>query len=85
MLVKLVQTNCVIEFCKVASRDTKFTYMDKYKKVLYRSLYLKGNYNLVFIEKRKKLEFCTESRKMLHISSLGGSVKVGVKQKANLK
>ena len=32
MLVKLVQTNCVIEFCKVASRDTKFTYMDKYKK-----------------------------------------------------
>ena len=46
--MKLLQTNCVIEFCKVALRDTKFTYMGE---VLYRSLYLQGNNNPVFIEK----------------------------------
>ena len=33
----------------------------------------------------KKLEFCAEPRKKLHISSHGSSVKVGVKQKTNLK
>ena len=45
--MKLFQTNCVIEFCKVALRDTKFT---NTREVLYRSLYLQGNNNLVFIE-----------------------------------
>ena len=33
----------------------------------------------------KKLEFCAEPRKKLHISGYGSSVKVGVKQKTNLK
>ena len=33
----------------------------------------------------KNLEFCAEPRKKLHISGHGSSVKVGVKQKTNLK
>ena len=48
MRVKLLQTNCVIEFRKIALRDTKLTNIGR---VLYRSLYLQGNNNPVFIEK----------------------------------
>ena len=47
MRVKLLQTNCVIEFRKVALRDTKLTNIGR---VLYRSSYLQGN-NPVFNEK----------------------------------
>ena len=46
--MKLLQTNCVIEFRKVALRDTKLTNIGI---VLYRSLYLQGNNNPVFNEK----------------------------------
>ena len=48
MRVKLLQTNCVIEFRKVALCDTKLTNIGR---VLYRSLYQHGNNNPVFIEK----------------------------------
>ena len=48
MRVKLLQTKCVIEFRKIALRDTKLTNIGR---VLYRSLYLQGNNNPVFIEK----------------------------------
>ena len=48
MRMKLLQTNCVIEFRKVTLRDTKLTNIGR---VLYRSLYLQGNNNPVFNEK----------------------------------
>ena len=47
MRMKLLQMNCVIEFRKVALRDTKLTNIGR---VLYRSSYLQGN-NPVFNEK----------------------------------
>ena len=46
--MKLLQMNCVIEFRKVALRDTKLTNIGR---VLYRSLYLQGTNNPVFSEK----------------------------------